>query len=154
MQRAPRDPNGPLLGWALTMRTGLVTLVMLAGAFWLFGWEHDRAGQSVAAARTAVVNVVIFVDLAYLFNCRSLHRPCFSRGFFANRWAFGGALAMAGAQVLFTYSPVMNRLFHTAPISGESWLRILGVAVIVFGIVELEKWFRYGRGRGEHGLPE
>ena len=46
------------------------------------------------------------------------------------------------------------RLFHTAPISGESWLRILGVAATVFAIVELEKWIRFGRGRAEHALPE
>lgn len=52
------------------------------------------------------------------------------------------------------YSPVMNGLFHTAPISGESWLRIAGVAAVVFAIVECEKWIRYGRGRGAKTLPE
>jgi cation-transporting ATPase F len=154
MRRPPRNPRRPLLGFALGMRTGLVTLVMLIGAFWLFNWEMNRAGQSVEAARTAVVNVIIFVELAYLFNCRSLHRPSFSSGFFGNRWAFVGAGAMVGAQLLFTYVPVMNRLFHTAPIGAESWLRIIGVAATVFTIVEVEKWLRYGRGRGADALPE
>jgi magnesium-transporting ATPase (P-type) len=154
MRRPPRDPKKPLLGYALAMRTGLVTIVMTTGAFWLFAWELNRAGESVAEARTSVVNVIVLVELAYLFNCRSLHRPCFSAGFFSNRWAFIGACAMLAAQLLFTYAPVMNRLFHSAPISGESWLRIVGVAVTVFVIVELEKWVRYGRGRGKHKLPE
>jgi len=49
---------------------------------------------------------------------------------------------------------VMNKLFHTAPISAASWLRIVSVAVIVFVVVEAEKWLRFGRGRGEHSLPE
>jgi len=96
----------------------------------------------------------VFVEVAYLFNCRSLHRPCFSEGFFSNRWVFVGAFTMFGAQLAFTYTPVMNRLFHTAPLTGEAWLRIGGVAALVFFIVELEKWLRYGRGRGTHALPE
>lgn len=61
---------------------------------------------------------------------------------------------MLGAQLLLTYAPVMNRLFHTAPISGQSWLRIAGVAAVAFTVVEVEKWLRFGRGRGAHALPE
>jgi magnesium-transporting ATPase (P-type) len=154
MQRPPRDPQKPLLTVALGMRTGLVSVVMLTGAFWLFSWEFDRAGEPIAAARTAVVNVIVMVEIVYLFNCRSLGRSILSAGFLANRWAFAGALGMLGAQLLFTYMPAMNRLFHTAPIGIESWLRISGVAAAVFIIVEFEKWIRYGRGRAKHLLPE
>jgi cation-transporting P-type ATPase F len=152
MQRPPRDPRQPLLTFALAMRTGLVTLVMAAGAFWLFAWETDRAGATVAAARTAVINVTVLVEIAYLFNCRSLTHPCFGPGFFANRWALWCTLAMLSFQLLFTYTPLMNRLFHTAPIGVGSWLRIAAVAAVVFAIVELEKWLRYGR--GANALPE
>ena len=59
---------------------------------------------------------------------------------------------MVAAQLCFTYAPVMNRLFHSAPVSGASWLRILGVAAVVFVVVETEKWLRFGRGRGEQSL--
>jgi Ca2+-transporting ATPase len=154
MQRPPRDPKRPLLTFALVMRTGLVSLVMLAGAFWLFLWEMRMEGESVDVARTAVINVVILVEIAYLFNCRSLNHSIFSSGIFSNLWAIAGALAMLAAQLLFTYAPVMNALFHSAPISGDSWLRIVGVAAIVFVIVEVEKWLRYGRGRGDHCAPQ
>jgi len=152
MQRPPRDPRKPLLTFALAMRTGLVSLVMLAGAFWLFFYEMNMAGETTAAARTAVVNVIVVVEIAYLFNCRSLNRSFFSTGFLSNRWAVVGSLAMLGAQLLLTYAPVMNKLFHTAPISAESWLRIVGVATVAFVVVELEKWLRYGR--GNNSLPE
>jgi magnesium-transporting ATPase (P-type) len=154
MQRPPRDPRRPLLTFALIMRTGLVSLVMMAGAFWLFTWEMKVEGQSAAAARTAVVNVIVAVEIAYLFNCRSLHHSALSLAFFSNRWAVAGALVMLAAQLLFTYAPAMHRLFHTAPIAAESWLRITLVAAAVFVIVEIEKWLRFGQGRGEHALPE
>jgi magnesium-transporting ATPase (P-type) len=154
MQRPPRDPRKPLLTFALAMRTGLVSLVMLGGTYWLFTWELKVEGETVAAARTAVINVIVMVEIAYLFNCRSLHHSFFSLGFLSSRWALAGTLAMLSAQLLFTYAPVMNQLFHTAPISAESWLRIVVVAAVAFAVVEIEKWLRFGRGRSEHALPE
>jgi len=154
MQRPPRDPQRPLLTLVLAMRIGLVSLVMLAGAFWLFFHEMNLAGGTVDAARTAVINVIVVVEIAYLFNCRSLSHSFFSTNVLSNRWAIAGSLAMLAAQLLLTYTPVMNKLFHTAPISAESWLRIVGVAAVAFTIVEIEKWLRYGRSRGDHALPE
>jgi cation-transporting P-type ATPase F len=49
---------------------------------------------------------------------------------------------MVGAQLLFTHAPLMNRLFHTAPLDAGSWLYILGVGLAAHGIVEFEKWVR------------
>jgi cation-transporting ATPase F len=154
MERPPRRPERPLLTYPLIMRTGLVSLIMLAGAFWLFYWELRMEGESLAEARTAVINVIVLVEIAYLFSCRSLNHSIFAIGLFTNRWAIGGALTMLSAQLLFTYAPVMNRLFHTAPISAESWLRIGLVAVAGFAAVELERWIRFGGHRGEHAIPE
>lgn len=108
MKRPPRDPRKPLLTLTLVLRT---VLVSLAGAYWLFFWELEMASETIAQARTSVINVIVLVKTVYLFNCRSL-------------------------------------------LSGESWLHILGVAEIVFFQVEVEKWIRYGHGRGEHALPE
>jgi Ca2+-transporting ATPase len=154
MARPPRDPKRPLLTYALIMRTGLVSLIMLAGAFWLFFWEMNVAGETLAEARTAVINVIVLVETAYLFSCRSLNHSLFAIGLFTNRWAIAGSLAMLGAQLLFTYAPIMNKLFHTAPIGAESWLRIAGVAGLAFVAVEIEKWLRFGGRRGKHAIPE
>ncbi len=154
MRRSPRHPRQPLLTLPLLMRTGLVSLLMLMGAFWLFTWEMRVEGETLAAARTAVVNVIVLIEIAYLFNCRSLNHSLVAIGPFTNRWAIVGALAMLAAQLLFTYAPIMNKLFHTAPISGESWLRIGSVAAVTFAAVEFEKWIRFGHGRGKNAIPE
>jgi len=154
MQRPPRDPERPLLTFALMMRMVLVSLIMLAGSFWLFFWEMNRAGESIVEARTAVINVIVMVQIGYLFNCRSLKHSLFSIGLFTNRWVLGGALAMLSAQLIFTYAPIMNTLFHSTPISAESWLRILVVAAVSFAAVEFEKWVRFGGRRGAQAIPE
>ena len=153
MSRPPRAPKQPLLTFPLIMRTGLVSLIMLGGALGLFLWELRVEQAGLAAARTVAVNTIVMVQMIYLFNCRSLHHSIFAIGLFTNRWPLIGSLAMLGAQLLFTYLPLMNKLFHTAPIGAESWLRILCVAVFAFFAVELEKWLRFGRGRGQHAIP-
>jgi magnesium-transporting ATPase (P-type) len=142
MDRPPRNPSEPILTFPLIMRTGLVTLIMLAGAFSLFLWEQRGHGASVQQARTTVVNVVVLVEMFYLLSCRSLLHSPWSVGLFVNKWVWFGILAMATAQLLFTYAPTMNQLFHSAPIAAESWLRILAVGVVAFGVIELEKWIR------------
>ena len=145
MERPPRNPTRPLMTFALLMRTALVSLMILGGGFWLFLWELHIEGHDIAAARAAVVNVIVFVEIAYLFNCRSLKHSFFAVGPFSNRWALVGAAAMILAQLLFTHSPLMNRLFHTTPIDAGAWLRILTVAFGAFLLVETEKFIRFRR---------
>ena len=147
MDRPPRDPNQPILTFPLFMRTGFVSLLMLAGGFALFLWELRREGASLAEARTTVVNVIVMVEALYLLNCRSLTRSIFSLGVFSNLWVILGIGLITAIQLLFTYAPIMNKLFHSAPMAGGSWLRIVAVAFIAFALVELEKWIRFGRDR-------
>jgi len=154
MARPPRDPKRPLLTISLLRRIGLVSLIMLAGSFWLFLWELRAEGATEAAARTAVINVIVLVEVAYLFNCRSLSKSIFAIGWFTNRRAVAGSLAMLAAQLLLTYAPVMNELFHTAPIEPGAWLRIGAVACAAFIAVEISKWIRFGGHRGGRAMPE
>lgn len=147
MQMPPRNPSQPILTYEVVMRTGLVSLIMLAGAFWLFFWEAKLESQSLAASRTAVVNVIVLVEMGYLFNCRSLKYSPLTIGLFSNRWALAGALGMLATQLLFTYEPTMNKLFHSAPIPLESWVRITLVALFSFAAVEFEKWCRFRKER-------
>jgi magnesium-transporting ATPase (P-type) len=83
MRRKPRDPRAPILSGTLIWRILLVSFIILAGAFGLFEYELSR-GASVEEARTVAVNVVIFVEILYLFNARSQTRSPFQLGIFSN----------------------------------------------------------------------
>jgi cation-transporting P-type ATPase F len=141
MSRPPRDPGQPILTIGLLMRTGLVTLIMASGALGLFFWHRGQSAP-LEEARTIVVNVVVMVQMFYLFNCRSLTHSVVYVGLFSNRWILAGCAAMLSAQMLFTYAPFMNHLFHTAPISQQAWLHILAVALCSSAVVGTEKWIR------------
>lgn len=135
MGRAPRTPGQSLLTGDLVRRILLVSAVLLAGSFALFQWQL-ASGASVEVARTAAINVFVVVEMMYLVSCRSL------RGVVPNApnpWLLGGLGLMALLQVLITYTPLMNVLFHTAPLPLSVWLVILGVGAIAYVVVELDK---------------
>jgi cation-transporting P-type ATPase F len=141
MSRPPRDPEVPLLSPTLLIRILIVSLLMLAGAFGSFKWALGQ-GESTEYAQTVAVNVFVFVELFYLFNCRSLTHSMFEIGLFANRWILLGVSAMVGSQMLFTYAPFMNTLFHSSPIGWDAWWRILATGLATYVVVELEKGAR------------
>jgi len=141
MERKPRNPKAPLLSKMVIWRIILVSIFILAGAFGLFEYELSR-GASIEEARTVAVNVVIFVELLYLFNARSLTLSPFQLGFFSNPWAIGGSVLMILIQLLYTYAPFMNTIFSSAPIPFILWIDIIAVSLGAYLIVEIEKWLR------------
>lgn len=141
MKRLPRQPAKPILDGVLLLRLGLVSTMLLAGSFGLFKWALD-SGESEAVARTIAVNVFVFVQLLYLFNCRSLLHSAFHVGFFSNMWVWAGALATVALQMLYTYTPFMNDLFQSAPIGWNHWKPILAVAVVAYLVIGAEKLVR------------
>ena len=141
MLRPPRQPQAPILTRELLWRIALVGGLILIGAFGLFEWEL-QSGANLAAARTVAVNAVVTIVSFYLLNCRSLTQSIFRIGVLSNPWVIGSILLMALLQLLFTYMPFMNTLLSSAPISLESWGRILIMGVLSFTVVEIEKWVR------------
>ena len=141
MLRPPHPPNAPILDGPLVARIVLVSFMLCAGAFGLYEWEL-ALGSTVAQAQTVAVAVFVLGEAFYLLNCRSLNRSVFEVGLFSNPWIWVGIAAMVLAQLAFTYVPVMNRLFHTEPISAGAWLRTAGCAALVFVVVGLEKTWR------------
>jgi len=141
MERPPRDPRRPLLTYELFMRTGLVSLVLCAGSMTLFNWELRR-GMGEDVARTAAVSVIIMGEIFYLFSSRALLRPAWAVPVFSNVWLWIGIAAMLVVQFAFAHTPVINRIFHSAPLDAGAWGRVLLVGASVLVIVELEKLIR------------
>jgi Ca2+-transporting ATPase len=138
MLRPPRQPNAPILNRSMIFRITLVSFLMLGAAFGIFTWELS-VGATLAEARTAAVNAFVMVELFYLFNCRSMEKSVFELGFFSNFWVLGGVVAMTLVQVAYTYLPVMNRLFQSAPVDLGVWGRTVAAGMAVFVIIEIEK---------------
>lgn len=141
MTRSPREPGEPILTRPLIRRIILVGLMLLAGAFGLFEWALLQSGNE-AMARTVAVNVFVFGELFYLLNCRSLTHSMFALGVFTNRWLWLGVSGMVALQLLFTYHPVMHRIFGSEPLGLHAWTLIIGVGMAIYTVVGIEKWIQ------------
>ncbi|PRC42421.1 carbonate dehydratase, partial [Mycobacterium sp. ITM-2017-0098] len=141
MTRPPRDPSQPLLTRALVARIMLVSSLLVAGSWFVFEWELAH-GASLPEARTAALNLFVVVEAFYLFSCRSLTRSAWRIGLFTNRWLILGVVLQGLAQLAITYLPVMNTVFHTAPLNVDGWLRVFGIALLVSIVVAAEKMLR------------
>jgi calcium-translocating P-type ATPase len=138
MDRPPRNPARPILDRIIFRRIAIVSTLLLVAALGLFKWELAQ-GASIEKARTMAVNVFVIIEAFYLFNARSFNRSPFELGFASNKWLLGGFGAMMVFQAMFTYLPVMNNLFASAPIDIIDWFKIIVCGLITYGIVELDK---------------
>jgi magnesium-transporting ATPase (P-type) len=149
MRRPPRSPQAPVLGGFVVARTVVVALLMAAGALGLFHYEyHSELARGVAAelalreAQTMAVTTVIFFQIFYLMNCRSLRDSFLRIGLWSNPSVFVGIAALLLLQFGFIYLAPMQAVFGTAPLNGEALLKALIAATIVLPVISLEKWIR------------
>jgi cation-transporting ATPase F len=119
-------------------RLFVVSAIMTIGAFIAFYYSLSM-GASEGEARTITVTAIVMMELAYLFSSRSFTRPAIGRGFLSNRWIFAGFGLTALFQLAVVYLPAMNALFKTEPMHALAWVVVLGTALALFVIIELEK---------------
>jgi len=139
MRRPPRHPREPLITRLMMVRIVYVTALMIGVTLAIFYWELSR-GHRLEYARTAAVNMLVVGEMVYLFNVRhfTAHSIAFST-LYGNRAALWMSLVLIALQLLFTYAPFMQTMFHSTPLNGTSWLLIAGLGLAKFFAVEAEK---------------
>ena len=149
MRRAPRPPNAPLLSPFLVWRVAFVSLLAVIGAFGMF-YLALAQGRDVETARTIVVNTIVVIEIVYLFSVRYLDRPSLTWGGIFGTPAVVIAVAVVTlAQFAFTFLPALQAVFATRPVPLADGLAVVGVGVLLFVVLELEKLARRRLGLGE-----
>src|SRR3546814_44355 len=141
MKRPPRDPSGSVIDRVLLPRIVWVTLLIAAASIGVYFFERNT-GASFAVAQTSAVTMLVFGQVAYLFNSRFLRSSGFTwRVLTGNPIVWYSIGALLALQLLFTYTPFMQSWFHTAPLGPEELLRVAALSVAIFIAVEVEKAF-------------
>jgi magnesium-transporting ATPase (P-type) len=143
MDRPPRAPGRPILGRFVLERIVLVAALMTAAGIAVFEFE-SAMGAELPEARASVATTIMFVQVGYLFACRTLRASPWEVGFFTNPWIHVGIVAVIALQAAYVYLPVMNTMFDTAPIGAREWLMALAPALVTLVAVEVHRRV-YGR---------
>jgi len=140
MKRRPQPVDEPLLTPFVIWRTLFVGAILLIGAGTLFLTHNDADGGTLDYARTMAVNGLVMGQIFYLLNTRYFSAPAWTaEGITGNRVVLIAIGVCIALQLLFTYAPVMNLLFETAPLDALAWAKCIAVGIVVFVLVEAEK---------------
>ncbi|UIJ72474.1 cation-transporting P-type ATPase [Aurantimonas sp. HBX-1] len=142
MRRPPRARGESLLSGALTWHIVLVALLFLAGVFGIYAYAIDQ-GHSDALARTMAVNTIVVLEIFHLFFIRNLYGTSLTwaavRG---TRMVWATVLGVTAAQFAFTYLPFMQRAFGTVAVPLADGVLIVGIGIVFFALIEVEKQLR------------
>ncbi|MDD2906239.1 MAG: cation-transporting P-type ATPase [Sulfurimonas sp.] len=131
MLRKPRNPSQALLTKSLITQMMIVGLYILLSSYIMFEYALSL-GHSTEYARTIAVNIFVFIELFYLFSCKELQKSVFKTNIFNNYFLLVGVVLMVLAQLLFTHTAFMNRVFQSESLNFSTWIEIL---VISFGVL-------------------
>jgi len=146
MLRPPRKPGERILNRYLLWRLVMVSVFLGGSVLGLFLWLQGR-GVPLDVVRTVAVNTLVMGQLFYLLNCRRILDPAIDRGFFSNKAVFYSMGVLVVFQLLFTHTPLMNLWFRSASHGPELWLFPIGVGLMLFALVEVEKFWTRRRVR-------
>jgi magnesium-transporting ATPase (P-type) len=72
------------------------------------------------------VNALVFGELLYLFNCRSLSEPALTwQGLLGSPIVLAAVAAVVLFQLLYTYAPPLQTLFGSRPLAATDWVYVL-----------------------------
>ena len=139
MRRAPRRPDAALLSGFLLWRVVLVSLLFAALSLAVF-FAALGLGRDLETARTLVVNTLVVLQIAYLFNVRFLHAASITwRGALGTPAVLWAVAAVAAAQLAFTYAPFMNAWFGSRPLAALEGALVLATGAALLLLLEGEK---------------
>lgn len=127
---------------------------MMIGGFGLFAWSIDKY-SNLEIARTMVVNALVMGEIAYLLNTREIGSSLNWNIILGNALCIVAIFFTFVLQLFFTYFPWMQNIFGTANLSISQWCYVCLFGVILFLLVELEKYLTgnmFSRNNYKHDL--
>ena len=153
MRRKPRSPGEPVFSGFIVFRLFMVAGLMTAGSCALFLWEYyqmagpapvsaSRHALALSGAQSTCVTTIVFFQIFYLLNCRSLKNSVLSLGIFSNPPIFVGIGTLLLLQACFLYIPFLQTLFKSTPLGWTEWSHAILVGTTVLPVISIEKWIR------------
>jgi Ca2+-transporting ATPase len=145
-RQPPRDPDAGVLNRLLMERLVIVGVWLAAGVLFMFQRTAGPQMDDLEVARTAALTTLVLFQKVHVFNCRSEHVSIFKKSLLANPLLLIGVLTSLGIHVAAMYIPVTQDLLRLTPLSGETWLTAIAVALTAILVNEAHKTLRAAPG--------
>ena len=142
MKRPPRPRDEPILGGELIWHVILVGALFLGGIFGIYLYALDR-GYSELLAQAMAMNTLVVMKIFHLFFIRNIYGTSLNwRAVMGTPAVWIAVVVVTMGQFAITYAPFMQAIFATEAIPFIDGVLIVGVGVVLFVLIEMEKQIR------------
>ncbi len=142
MRRPPRPRHAPLLSGTLIWQILFVSTLFIAAIFGIYAYAIDK-GHPLELAQTMALNMLVVLEIAYLFYVRNLHGGSFTwQAVRGTPVIWISVISVTAAQFAMTYVPLLNTVFGTRPVPLLDGLLIVGLGAVFLALIETEKQMR------------
>jgi Ca2+-transporting ATPase len=145
MDRPPAEPGESIFARGIgsyILRVGVVFGLITIG---LMVWAYRTYGNA-GPWKTMVFTTLCLAQMGHALSARS-DLPLLQVKPFSNPWLLWAVLLTTALQLVLLYVPVLARFFGTVPLAGHDLLICVGVSLLFFVYLELEKVVRLWRRR-------
>ncbi|TWU24789.1 cation-translocating P-type ATPase [Bythopirellula polymerisocia] len=139
LSRAPRPPSESIFNRLMIERTIVAALVMGFVGFGAFWWML-RAGWTEAAARNALLLLMVLFENVHIGNCRSETKSALRLSPLRSPILLGGAIIALLIHFGAMFVPLGQKVLHIEPISLATFAYLWALALSVFFAMEIHKW--------------
>ncbi|MBC8519398.1 MAG: HAD-IC family P-type ATPase [Gammaproteobacteria bacterium] len=139
MRRPPRSPEEPIFNRLMVERIIVSSLMMGVTAFILYWNLTHVLGMDIDAARNSTLLLMVLFENVHVFNCRSESRSIFQLSPLRNPLLLFGTVLAQLIHIGAMYVPWLQRVLGVQPISFEHWLQLLGIALLLMVVMEIQK---------------
>ena len=135
MNRPPRHPQESVFANGRGIHMIWVGILMAGIALSLQGW----AIRNGLHWQTIVFNFLCVSQLAHVLVIRGEKQSMFVSGFFSNKPLIGAILIALLLQIVITYTPFFQPIFHTEALTFNEFILVIAASLLVIIAVEIEK---------------
>ncbi len=147
LTRSPRPPQEPIFNRLMIERTLVAAIVIGVVTFGSFWWML-RAGWSVAAARNAILLLMVFFENIHIGNCRSETKSALALSPFRSPILLSGAVIALMIHLGIMFLPLGQKVLQVEPVNLATVTCLWVLALSAFVAMEIHKWIwsiRFGR---------
>ncbi|NEW60003.1 HAD-IC family P-type ATPase [Sulfurovum sp. bin170] len=141
LKREARDPKEPIFNTIMISRVIVGGLYMGISAFVLF-YTLLQYGYSEEMARNMTLLLMVLFENVHVFNSRAENNSIFKIDHSKNRFLWLSVIIAQGVHIFSMYNPFMQSLLDVQPVDLKKWGVLLGIALILMVVMEIEKMVR------------